>query len=84
LGQGSGLPVLQALVCSRRMEPTTRRSFEPAGAGGVLIGILLAAIAFGAFIGWLAGAPEVGALVGAVLGIPVAVYSVYRRYRQVS
>jgi len=82
LGHGSGLPVLQALVCSRRMEPTTRRSLEPAGAGGVLLGILLASIAFGAFIGWLAGAAEIGALLGAVLGIPLAVYSVYRRYRR--
>jgi hypothetical protein len=49
----------------------------------VLIGILLAAIAFGALIGWLAGAAEIGALIGAVLGIPLAVYSVYRRYRRV-
>jgi F0F1-type ATP synthase assembly protein I len=65
------------------MEPTTRRSFEPAGAGGVLIGTLLAAIAFGALIGWLAGAVGIGILIGAVFGIPLAVYSVYRRYRHV-
>ena len=63
------------------MEPTSRPSFEPAGAGGVLIGILLAAIAFGALIGWLAGSAGIGALIGAVVGIPLAVYSVYRRYR---
>jgi hypothetical protein len=63
------------------MEPTSRPSFEPAGAGGVLVGILLAAIAFGALIGWLAGAAGIGALIGAVVGIPLAVYSVYRRYR---
>jgi hypothetical protein len=69
------------LVCSLRMEPTTRRSFEPAGAGGVLLGILLAAIALGALIGWAVGSPEIGALIGAVVGIPLAVYSVYRRYR---
>jgi hypothetical protein len=37
------------------MEPTTRPSFEPAGAGGLLLGILLAAMAVGALIGWLAG-----------------------------
>ncbi len=63
------------------MEPSARRSFQPAGAGGILLGILLAAIAFGALIGWAAGAAGIGALIGAVVGIPLAVYSVYRRYR---
>jgi F0F1-type ATP synthase assembly protein I len=63
------------------MQPATRPSFQPAAAGGVLLGILLAAIALGALIGWAAGSPGLGALVGAVLGIPLAVYSVYRRYR---
>jgi hypothetical protein len=63
------------------MEPSARPSFQPAAAGGVLLGILLAAIAFGALIGWAAGSVGIGALIGAVLGIPLAVYSVYRRYR---
>jgi hypothetical protein len=63
------------------MEPSARRQFEPAGAGGVLLGILLAAIGLGALIGWAAGSPGIGALIGAVAGIPLAVYSVYRRYR---
>ena len=63
------------------MEPSARRSFQPAGAGGVLLGILLAAIALGALIGWAAGSAGIGALIGAVAGIPLAVYSVYRRYR---
>ena len=63
------------------MEPTTRPSFEPAGAGGLLLGILLAAIAVGALIGWAAGSVGIGVLVGAIAGIPLAVYSVYRRYR---
>ena len=63
------------------MEPAARPSFQPAAAGGVLLGILLAAIAIGALIGWVAGSVGIGALVGAVLGIPLAVYSVYRRYR---
>jgi hypothetical protein len=65
------------------MEPTTRRSFQPAGAGGVLIGILLAAIAIAALIGWALGSAGIGALIGAVVGIPLAVYSVYLRYRNV-
>ena len=63
------------------MEPTTRPSFEPAGAGGLLLGILLAAMAIGALIGWAAGSVGIGVLVGAIAGIPLAVYSVYRRYR---
>jgi hypothetical protein len=63
------------------MEPTTRPSFEPAGAGGLLLGILLAAMLIGALIGWAAGSIGIGVLVGAVAGIPLAVYSVYRRYR---
>ena len=63
------------------MEPTARRSFQPAGAGGVLVGILLATLALGALIGWGLGSMGIGALIGAVVGIPLAVYSVYRRYR---
>jgi hypothetical protein len=63
------------------MEPSARRTLEPAGAGGVLLGVLLAAIAFGALVGWALGSLGIGALIGAVVGIPLAVYSVYRRYR---
>ena len=63
------------------MEPTARRQFEPAGAGGLLLGVLLAAMAIGALIGWIAGSVGIGLLIGAVAGIPLAVYSVYRRYR---
>jgi hypothetical protein len=69
------------LVCCRWMEPTTRPSFEPAGAGGLLLGILLAAMVIGALIGWAAGSIGIGVLVGAIAGIPLGVYSVYRRYR---
>ena len=64
------------------MEPTTRPSFEPAGAGGLLLGILIAAMVIGALIGWAAGSVGIGVLVGAIAGIPLAVYSVYRRYRR--
>ena len=62
------------------MEPSARRPFQPAGAGGLLLGILVAAIAVGVLIGWLAGSAGIGALIGAVVGIPLAVLSVYRRY----
>jgi F0F1-type ATP synthase assembly protein I len=63
------------------MEPTARPSFQPAAAGGVLLGVLLAAIAIGALVGWMVGSIGYGILIGAVAGIPLAVFSVYRRYR---
>ena len=65
------------------MEPAARPSLQPAAAGGVLLGILLAAIALGALIGWAAGSIGIGAIIGAVVGIPLAVYSVSRLYRRV-
>ena len=65
------------------MEPTTRPSFEPAGAGGLLLGVLLAVISLGLLLGWLAGSAGIGILVGAVVGLPLAVAVVYRRYRDV-
>jgi hypothetical protein len=63
------------------MERPPRQTFEPAGAGGILIGVTAAAIAIGALIGWAAGSIGLGALGGAIVGIPAGVYSVYRRYR---
>jgi hypothetical protein len=63
------------------MEPTARRSFEPAGAGGVLVGTIMACTAIGALVGWAVGSAGIGALVGAAVGIPLGVFAVYRRYR---
>jgi F0F1-type ATP synthase assembly protein I len=62
------------------MEPSARRPFEPAGAGGLLLGVLVAAIAVGLVIGWIAGSLGIGILIGAVIGLPLAVFTVYRRY----
>ena len=62
------------------MEPSERRPFQPAGAGGLLLGVLVAAIAVGLLIGWIAGSPGIGVLIGAIVGIPLAVLTVYRRY----
>ena len=63
------------------MERGPRQTFEPAGAGGILIGVTVAAIALGTLIGWAAGSVGLGCLGGAIVGIPAGVYSVYRRYR---
>jgi hypothetical protein len=68
------------LVCSRWMEPAARRPFQPAGAGGLLLGVLILCIAIGLLIGWVAGSIGIGILIGAVVGIPLAVFAVYRRY----
>jgi hypothetical protein len=62
------------------MEPTARRPFQPAGAGGLLLGILLLAIVAGLLIGWAAGSIGIGILIGAVVGLPLAVFAVYKRY----
>ena len=62
------------------MEPTARRPFQPAGAGGLLLGILVLAIVAGLLIGWAAGSIGIGILIGAVVGLPLAVFAVYKRY----
>lgn len=64
------------------MEPASRPRFNPAGAGGLLIGTLVAAMGIGALIGWGAGSARHGLLVGAIVGIPAGVFAVYRRYRE--
>ena len=63
------------------MEPGSRQTFEPAGAGGILIGVTAAAVVIGALLGWALGSVGIGCLIGAVVGIPAGIYSVYRRYR---
>ncbi len=63
------------------MEPAPRPTLQPAGAGGLLIGVTLAAIVLGGLIGWLAGSVGLGLLGGAVVGVPAGIFAVYRRYR---
>jgi hypothetical protein len=63
------------------MEPSRPSSFDPAGAGALLIGTSSAGIGAGALIGWSAGSAAIGALVGAAVGIPAGIFVVYRRYR---
>ncbi len=74
-------PVSQTLVCSARMEPSPRSSFQPAGAGALLAGTTVAGVGAGALVGWAFGSAGLGALAGAVVGIPAGVFAVYHRYR---
>lgn len=63
------------------MEPQHSPGLQYAEAGGVLVGMLFASVAAGLGVGWLAGSAGIGILVGAVIGLPLGVYTVYRRYR---
>jgi F0F1-type ATP synthase assembly protein I len=63
------------------MQAASPSQFDAAGAGGLLLAVLLLCIAIGALLGWAVGSAGIGALVGAVLGIGAGTYVVYRRYR---
>jgi hypothetical protein len=63
------------------MEPRSRPSFQPAGAGALLIGVTCVSVGAGLLGGWAAGSVGYGALVGAVAGVPAGIFAVYRRYR---
>ena len=63
------------------MDPASRSSFQPAGAGALLAGTTIVGIGLGALIGWGAGSLGLGAVGGAIVGVPAGVFAVYRRYR---
>jgi F0F1-type ATP synthase assembly protein I len=63
------------------MDPTSRSSFEPAGAGAILAGTSIAGIGLGALIGWSAGSTGLGAVAGAIVAVPAGIFAVYRKYR---
>jgi hypothetical protein len=63
------------------MEPSSRPTFNPAGAGGLLVATTATSIGVGSLIGWAAGRWGYGALGGAVVGVPGGVWTMYRRYR---
>lgn len=65
------------------MQAASPSSFEPAGAGGLLLAVLVLCIGAGVLIGWLAGSTGIGVLIGAVAGIFGGTLAVYRRYRGV-
>ncbi|HEY7149129.1 MAG TPA: hypothetical protein VH420_06755 [Gaiellaceae bacterium] len=64
------------------MEPSRPTSFQPAGAGFLLIGTTAGSVVAGALIGWGVGSAAIGALIGAVVGIPAGIFVVYSRYRE--
>jgi hypothetical protein len=72
------------LLFSPRMQGTTSTQFSAAGAGGVLLAVLVACIGVGVLIGWAAGSGAIGALLGAVVGILGGIFAVYRRYGTMS
>ena len=76
----TSLPVSSGIL-ARLMQAASPSSFDPAGAGGLLLGVLALCIAIGAAIGWTAGATGIGVLIGAVFGILGGTLAVYRRYR---
>lgn len=76
----TNLPLYSGIL-ARQMQAGAPSSFDPAGAGGLLLGVLALCIAIGAVIGWSAGAAGIGVLIGAVVGILAGTFAVYRRYR---
>ena len=69
------------LLFSPRMQGTSSSQLNAAGAGGVLLAVLVVAIACGALIGHAAGSAAIGALLGAVFGILGGIFAVYRMYK---
>ena len=58
-----------------------RTSFDPLGAGAMLLGVLIVCVGIGALAGWAAGSVGIGIAIGSVIGIPAAIGAVYRTYR---
>jgi hypothetical protein len=62
------------------MQAASPSSPNPAGAGGLLLAVLVLGIGAGLLVGWAVGATAIGALAGAVLGVVGGIFAVYRRY----
>jgi hypothetical protein len=67
-------------MLAAQMEPA-RQTFDPAGAGALLITGTAAGTGAGALIGWAAGSVGYGILAGAFVGVPIGIVAVYLRYR---
>ena len=75
---------LLTLLFSPRMQGTTSSQFSAAGAGGVLLAVLVACIGVGVLLGVALGSGAIGALCGAVIGILGGIVAVYVRYGDLS
>jgi hypothetical protein len=84
VSQSTRLATEGTLLFSPRMQGTTSTQFSAAGAGGVLLAVLVACVGIGVLIGWAAGSGAIGALLGAVFGILGGIFAVYRRYGTMS
>ena len=58
-----------------------RTSFDPLGAGALLLAVLVTCVGVGALVGWAAGSVGIGIAIGSVIGIPASILAVYRTYR---
>jgi F0F1-type ATP synthase assembly protein I len=68
-------------ILARPMQAASPTSFDPAGAGGLLLGVLALCIGLGALVGWALGSTGIGVLIGSLIGILAGTFAVYRRYR---
>ena len=68
-------------ILARLMQAASPSQFNAAGAGGMLLAVLVACIGVGVLLGWAAGSGAIGALIGALAGILGGIFAVYRRYR---
>jgi hypothetical protein len=73
----------ESVILVAPMQAASPSSFEPAGAGGLLLAVLALCVGAGLLVGWLAGSVGIGVLLGAVAGILGGIFAVYRRYRGV-
>lgn len=58
-----------------------RTSFDPMGAGALLLAVLAVCVGAGALVGWAVGSVGIGIAIGAVIGVPASILAVYRTYR---
>jgi F0F1-type ATP synthase assembly protein I len=81
VSQSTGWADGGTLLFSPRMQGTSGAYIDPAGAGGLLLAVLLVGVGVGLLLGWAAGATGIGAILGAIVGILAGILAVYRRYR---
>jgi hypothetical protein len=80
-GQNAVFYKKKTVTIPAQMQAASPSSFDPAGAGGVLLAALVLCIGLGVLVGWAVGSAGIGALVGAIIGILAGIAAVYRRYR---